>query len=129
MDGRIKRVLGDLFGLKNFGVNLTTLEPGAQSALMHRHSKQDEFIYVVSGQVTLHTPDGVQKLIEGMCAGFPAGGTAHHLVNESDSSATFLEIGDRRPGDSANYPNDDLVAELSADGAWQFKHKNGTLYP
>lgn len=129
MEGREKRVLGDVFGLKNFGVNLTTLQPGAQSALMHRHSKQDEFVYVLHGTIMLHTPEGQQALTAGMCAGFPAGGVAHHLINETNAPATFLEVGDRRPGDSAVYPQDDLIAELSREGHWVFKHKNGALYP
>lgn len=129
MEGRSKQVLGDLFGLKNFGVNLTTLQPGAQSALMHRHAKQDEFIYILEGQVTLRTNQAEENLNAGMCIGFPAGGLAHHLINQTNHPATFLEIGDRSKGDSADYPTDDLVAELSPEGAWRFKHKDGTPYP
>src|SRR3954469_2066592 len=74
MSGREKRPLGDLFGLKNFGVNLTTLHPGGESALLHRHSKQDEFIYVLQGNPTLVTDRGEVTLAPGMCAGFPAQG-------------------------------------------------------
>ena len=127
MDGRAKRVLGDVFGLTNFGVNLTTLAPGAQSALLHRHETQDEFIYVVDGTPTLVTDEGTVELKPGMCAGFPKQGLAHHVVNRSDAPATYLEIGDRSPGDSGSYPNDDLVATL-VDGTWQFSRKDGTLY-
>src|SRR6478672_10506332 len=82
MAGREKRVLGDLFGLSNFGVNLTRLQPGAVSALRHAHTKQDEFVYVLSGAPTLVTDAGETLLSPGMCAGFKAGnGDAHQLHN------------------------------------------------
>ncbi len=125
---RQKHALGDFFGLSNFGVNLTRLSPGGESALLHRHSVQDEFIYVVQGRPTLVTSDGEHPLCEGMCAGFPANGVAHQLVNHTDSDVVVLEIGDRNPGDQGSYPNDDLQAVLGADGAWHFSHKNGTPY-
>ncbi|WP_439541287.1 cupin domain-containing protein [Hyphomicrobium sp.] len=128
MAGREKRPLGDLFGLKNFGVNLTTLKPGAQSALLHRHSQQDEFIYVLSGTPTLVTDQGEIVLAPGMCAGFPAEGIAHHLVNRSEADVTYLEIGDRSPGDEGTYPADDLKAVLAPDGTWTFAHKDGRAY-
>ena len=128
MAGREKRPLGDLFGLKNFGVNLTTLKPGAQSALLHRHSRQDEFIYVISGNPTLVTDQGELALSPCMCAGFPAEGIAHHLVNRSDADVTYLEIGDRSPGDEGTYPVDDLKAVLAPDGTWTFAHKDGSAY-
>lgn len=127
MHGRTKRPLGDLFGLKNFGVNLTTLAPGAESALLHRHSKQDEFIYIVAGTPTLVTDEGEMALSPGMCAGFPAQGRAHQLVNRASEPATYLEIGDRTPGDEGFYPVDDLRAVLK-DGVWHFEHKDGTPY-
>ena len=126
--GRIKRPLGDLFGLKNFGVNLTTLAPGAVSAAHHRHSRQDEFVYVIKGELTLVTDSGETILRPGMCAGFPAGGTAHHLVNRSSREGVYLEIGDRTAGDSVTYPVDDLKAALGPDGTWVFTHKDGTPY-
>ncbi|MEZ5800045.1 MAG: cupin domain-containing protein [Nitratireductor sp.] len=128
MKGRMKRPLGDLFGLANFGVNLTTLAPGGESALLHRHSKQDEFIYVVEGNPTLVTDRGEVELSPGMCAGFPAAGLAHQIVNRSDKPATYLEIGDRSPGDEGSYPNDDIAAALGPDGQWVFTHKDGTPY-
>src|SRR5690349_294498 len=81
MGGRHKRPLGDLFGLKNFGVTLTVLSPGGESSLLHRHSKQDEFIYILEGEPTLVTDVGEYLLGPGMCAGFPAQGIAHQLVN------------------------------------------------
>ena len=128
MAGRIKRPLGDLFGLKSFGVNHVTLPPGAISALHHRHSAQDEFVYVVSGTVTLVHDSGEAILTSGMCAGFPAGGTAHHLVNRSTADAAYIEVGDRQSGDSVQYPRDDIEAVLGSDGKWRFAHKDGTPY-
>src|ERR1700728_1515871 len=77
--GREKRPLGDLFGLSVFGVNLTRLAPGAWSALHHRHSRQDEFIYVLEGEATLFTDEGTTQLQPGMVAGFAANGAAHHI--------------------------------------------------
>jgi uncharacterized cupin superfamily protein len=125
--GRFKRPLGDLFGIASFGVNLTTLEPGAQSSIKHRHTVQDEFVYVVSGELVLARDDGETLLTPGMCAGFPHGGAAHHLLNRSNAPATYLEIGDRQPNDTADYPDDDLVAAHS-DEAWHFTHKDGRPY-
>ncbi len=132
--GRLKRPLGDLFGLKNFGVNLTELAPGAATALHHRHALQDEFVYVLHGRPTLVTDQGLWVLEPGMCAGFPAGGEAHHVVNESDETALLLEVGDRSVGDSVEYPNDDLAivsVEAGRDASGptlRFVHKDGTPY-
>lgn len=128
MAGRLKRPLGDLFGLKNFGVNLTRLAPGGESSLFHRHSVQDEFLYVLEGEPTLVTERGEQVLRPGMCAGFPAGGTAHHLVNRSSREVVYLEVGDRTPGDQGTYPVDDIQAALGPDGKWRFTHKDGSPY-
>ena len=128
MAGRTKRLLGDVFGLRNFGVNLTRLAPGAQSALLHRHSRQDEFVFILEGEPTLVTDRGEVRLAPGRCAGFPAGGPAHHLVNRSERDVLYLEIGDRTAGDDAVYPDDDLKALLSPDGRWAFTHKDGTPY-
>jgi uncharacterized cupin superfamily protein len=128
MEGRQKRPLGDLFGLTNFGVNLTRLLPGASSALRHAHSKQDELVYILQGRPLLHTDEGLTELGPGMCAGFRAGsGNAHRLVNHSQEDVLYLEIGDRTPGDSATYPDDDLRAQ-AVDGRWVFVHKDGTPY-
>ncbi|MBV8443508.1 MAG: cupin domain-containing protein [Hyphomicrobiales bacterium] len=126
--GRIKRPLGDLFGLASFGVNLTTLKPGAMSALRHAHVKQDEFVYILEGEPTLITDAGRARLNPGMCAGFKGGtGDAHHLVNETADDVVYLEIGDRLPGDGATYPDDDIAA-VAAAGGWRFAHKDGTPY-
>ncbi|MHB8453432.1 MAG: cupin domain-containing protein [Acidiferrobacterales bacterium] len=128
MTGREKRPLGDLFGLKTFGVNLTRLAPNAVSALRHAHSKQDEFIYILHGRPTLQTDEGRIQLSPGMCAGFKAGtGNAHHLINETTEEVVYLEVGDRTPGDQATYPDDDLQASL-VDSQWQFARKDGTPY-
>jgi uncharacterized cupin superfamily protein len=128
MTGRIKRPLGDLFALKNFGVNHVTLPPGTVSALHHRHSVQDEFVLVLSGEVTLILDDQEIIMTAGMCAGFPSNGSAHHLVNRSAVEATYIEVGDRAPGDVGSYPRDDLQAVMGANGQWQFAHKDGTPY-
>jgi len=126
--GREKRVLGDLFGLKNFGVNLTRLAPRAMSALRHAHTKQDEFVYVLQGTPTMHTDEGATILAPGMCAGFRSGtGNAHHLVNETSEDVVYLEIGDRIPGDSAVWPDDDLVV-LEIEGKKRLAHRDGTPY-
>jgi len=128
MTGRRKQPLGDLFGLSNFGVNLTRLGPGAVSALRHAHSKQDEFVYVFQGHPTLHTDEGRTRLSPGMCAGFKAGtGNAHHLINETDEEVIYLEVGDRTPGDEGSYPDDDLEASM-VSGKWKFVHKDGSPY-
>ncbi|OAI12864.1 MULTISPECIES: cupin domain-containing protein [Methylomonas] len=129
MAGREKRPLGDAFGLVNFGVNLTRLAPGARSALRHSHAEQDEFVYILSGEASLVTDQGETRLCAGMCAGFPAGdGDAHHLLNRTDADVVYLEIGDRAPGDTVIYPDDDLQARLDAAGQWQFLHKDGRPY-
>jgi uncharacterized cupin superfamily protein len=128
MQKRDKRALGDVFGLATFGVNLTRLAPGGESALRHAHTLQDEFIYVLSGHPTLITDAGETPLEPGMCAGFKAGsGDAHHLVNRTAADVLYLEIGDRGPGDSASYPDDDLCA-VAVPGGWRFAHKDGSPY-
>lgn len=128
LTGRDKRPLGDLFGLTNFGVNLTTLAPGAASSLRHAHSLQDEFIYIVSGTPTLVTDEGRTALSPGMCAGFKAGsGNAHHLLNESDAPVVVLEVGDRTDGDKATYPEADLMGRQQG-GQWTFSRKNGEAF-
>lgn len=126
--GRSKQKLGDAAGLKNFGVNLVHLAPGSCSALRHWHSRQDEFIYVVAGELVLTTDAGAQTLTTGMAAGFPAGvKDGHHLCNQSETNAIYLEIGDRTPEDQVDYPDDDLVAHWVQE-RWQFTHKDGTSY-
>ena len=128
MVGRDKRQLGEQFGLSNFGVNLTRLAPGAVSSLRHAHTKQDEFIYVLAGNPTLHTDEGRTRLAPGMCAGFKAGtGNGHRLINETSADVVYLEVGDRTANDEASYPDEDLKA-LLVEGQWKFVHKDGTPY-
>lgn len=128
MNQREKRRLGNVFGLSNFGVNLTHLAPGGTSALRHAHSKQDEFIYILEGHPTLQTDHGPVALSPGMCAGFKAStGKAHNLVNNTDKEVCFLEVGDRSPQDECTYPDDDLKA-WDENGVWVFTHKDGTPY-
>jgi uncharacterized cupin superfamily protein len=125
--GRDKRRLGELFGLTRYGVNLTTLPPGAASALRHAHKAQDEFVYVLEGEPTLVTDAGETPLRPGMCAGFRAGtGDAHCLVNRSSRTVAYLEIGDRTKPDEVSYPDDDLHGRHEADGVWRFYRKDGT---
>ncbi|MEM9804160.1 MAG: cupin domain-containing protein [Cyanobacteria bacterium P01_D01_bin.56] len=129
VSGRSRQRIGNAIGLTNFGVNLTTLSPGAQSALRHWHSHQDEFVYVISGELTLVTNIGETLLTSGMMAGFPAGiANGHHLLNRSENDATYLEIGDRTLGDRAEYPDDDLLALPKTEGGHYFAHRNGEPY-
>jgi uncharacterized cupin superfamily protein len=124
---RWNRRLGDHVGLRNFGVNLTRIVPGAQSSARHAHSKQDEFIWVVSGEIVLETNEGAQTLRAGMCAGFPAGcGNAHRFVNRSQEDATILVIGDRTPFDEIDYPDIDNRARADADGKYVHTRKDGS---
>lgn len=126
--GRCKQALGEALGLKNFGVNLVKLPPGAYSSLRHWHMQQDEFVYVLEGELILITDTGEQILKAGMVAGFPAGKPdGHHLVNRSQAVAVYLEVGDRLPGDSATYPDVDLAFEQSL-GKPVFTHKDGSPY-
>jgi len=128
MSGRAKHPLGDLFGLTNFGVNLTRLRPSGVSALRHAHSQQDEFVYVLEGTPTLVTDEGETQLSPGMCAGFKAGSrNAHHLVNKSGNDVLYLEVGDRTPGETVTYPDDDIQG-IQIDGKYQFARKDGRRY-
>jgi len=124
---RWNRRLGDHVGLKNFGVNLTRIEPGAQSSARHAHAKQDEFIWVMSGEIVLETNEGSQTLRPGICAGFPAGsGNAHRFVNKTDKDAVILVVGDRTPFDEVSYPDIDNHAKAGADGRYVHTRKDGT---
>jgi uncharacterized cupin superfamily protein len=124
---REKRVLGDLFGLRNFGVNLTRLPPGSASALRHAHEKQDEFIYILEGSCTLVTDAGETPMQAGMCAGFRAGTwDAHHLVNRGDADCLYLEVGDRTLFEKVIYPDDDLMILPGPDGKSVYYRKDGT---
>jgi uncharacterized cupin superfamily protein len=126
MGDRSKRRLGNACGLTRFGVNLVTLPPGGQSALRHWHTVEDEFVYVLDGEVVLITDGGEQTLRAGDCVGYK-GGTpdGHHLVNRSARDARYLEVGDRSDADAAHYPDDDV--RFSADGT-RYEHKDGRPY-
>lgn len=125
---REKKMLGDLFDLTQFGVNLTTLPPGQWSALRHWHQQEDEFIYVVSGELILIDDDGEHTLAAGMCAGFPAGvQNGHHVVNNSDQPASFIEVGTRSVTEHAEYPDVDLIADKDENG-FNFSNRKGEPY-
>jgi uncharacterized cupin superfamily protein len=129
VEGRVKRRLGDHFALSNFGINLTELAPGSVSALLHHHTQQDEFIYIISGTPTLVLDDREYLLRPGDCCGFKAGtGVGHQLINRSSHGVLYLEIGDRTAGDYATYPRDDLKFTRIEGGAWILTHKDGTPY-
>ena len=126
--GRSKRVLGDQFDLTQFGVNLTTLEPGAASALRHWHMHEDEFIYVLEGEPMLVNNEGEHQLGPGMCAGFKAGdANGHQIVNKSSRQVVYLEIGTRSPVEQVDYPDVDLKAE-KLDGKYVMTRKDGSSY-
>lgn len=125
---RAKRKLGDACGLTKFGVNLVTLGPGGQSALRHWHTLEDEFVYVLSGELVLVTDSGEQSITAGVCAGYPAGKRdGHHFVNRGSAPATYLEVGNRIDGDNAFYPDDDLMWCQYENGEYA-AHKDGRRY-
>lgn len=127
-EGRFKQPLTELLGLTQFGVNVTTLDPGAQSSHKHWHVHEDECVYVLSGELALVTCDGEHVLGPGMAAGFPAGAaTGHHLINRGSVPATYLEIGTRSPTEDVTYPDIDLRGE-KRDGKLRFFRKSGEPY-
>lgn len=122
------RALGNALGLKNFGVNLVRLRPGVMSSQRHWHTKQDEFVWVLEGVVTLVTDAGPQTLGPGMCAGFPAGRPdGHHFINHGTADVVFLVVGDRLPGDEGRYPDIDLAAQPGST-PYVYTRKDGTPY-
>ena len=125
---RRKRRLGDAVGITKFGVNYTILPPGASSALRHWHEREDEFIYILEGTVTLVTNDGAQELDPGMAAGFPAGqDNGHHLMNNGTGDAVFLEIGNREETDKVHYPDDDLFLSKEPGNQQYFDKAGNSL--
>lgn len=127
-EGRVRRALGDLGGITQFGVNLTTLEPGTKSAHRHWHRVEDEFIYVVEGELTLVSNAGETLLTPGMGACFPANdGDGHQLINRSGKPASYLEVGTRGMDEDVEYPDVDLKLERR-DGVSRFLHKSGEPY-
>lgn len=122
---RRKRRLSPALGLNDFGVNLVELPPGAWSSQRHWHSREDEFVMVLEGTLTLITDAGEQDLGPGMVAGFPKGvADGHHLVNRSDAPAVYLEVGSRDAADEADYPDIDMVLRPGAG----FLHRDGEPY-
>jgi uncharacterized cupin superfamily protein len=127
VNGRSRQALGEAGGLSQFAVNLTELQPGAASSQRHWHTHEDEFVMVVSGELTLVTDEGETLMRAGDCAAFPAGKpNGHHLINKSWGNALFLAIGPNNPDDRAEYPDIDLVYE-NKSGA--YSHRDGTPYP
>ena len=125
---RKRAALGDALGLTQFGVNLLTLPPGAWSSQRHWHENEDEFVYVLDGEVFLITDDGEQRLTPGMVAGFRAGKRdGHHLINRSEAPAHVLEVGTRVAEDKAEYSDIDMKVEMEGS-AYRFLHKNGEPY-
>lgn len=126
---RIRRALGDAFGLSQFGVNMLDLPPGTWSSQRHWHEQQDEFVYVLEGELTLVTDAGEQVLHAGMAAGFPAGKPdGHHLINRTDRAAVYLEVGSRRDElDETHYPDIDMAVRQQ-NGRQMYVRKNGEPY-
>lgn len=124
------RALGDALGLTRIGVNLVTLLPGKESSMRHWHTHEDEFVYVLAGQVVLRTDAGEQVLEAGMCAGFAAGSTdGHQLINRGTQPATFLAISNRDAADAGHYSDPDVDLVFSpphAPGA--YTRRDGTRW-
>ena len=126
--GRHKQALGDAVGLTQFGVNITRIAPGAASSLRHYHEQEDEFIYVLEGELVLIENDGEVVLKAGDCAGFKANsGNAHRLINRSTKDAVYFEVGTRSPHDRVHYPDVDLLLERDKTGR-RYLHKSGEPY-
>jgi uncharacterized cupin superfamily protein len=126
--GRERKRLGNVAGLDQFGVNLTTLKPGASSALRHWHEREDEFIYMLEGELVLIEDAGETLLKPGDAAGFKANsGNGHHLVNKSDRNAVYLEVGTRSKIERVEYPEADLLV-VRDDKGFRYTHKNGDPY-
>jgi len=128
VEGREKTILGDLAGLTQFGVNRTRLPPGVASSLRHWHEQEDEFIYVLEGELTLVEDGGETLLKPGDAAGWKAGAAnGHMLVNKSSRDAIYLEIGTRSPREHSHYPDYDLLYTRDEDGI-RVTHRDGTPY-
>jgi uncharacterized cupin superfamily protein len=129
VSGRSRKRLGNAAGLDQFGVNLTTLKPGAASALRHWHEKEDELVYILEGEVVLIEDEGETVLKPGDAAGFKANvKNGHHLINRSNRDAVYLEIGSRFKHERAEYSDLDLVMVRDERGG-HFLHKDGKPYP
>ena len=123
---RIRQRLGDAGGLSDFGINLMRLPPGSWSSQRHWHSHEDEFVYVLDGELTLIEDGGETVLRAGDCAAFAKNsGNGHHLVNRSSVVAVYLEVGTRSPDDVTTYSDIDMMC---SDPDGRFVHKDGTPY-
>ena len=128
MLGRVRKRLGNAAGLTQFGVNLTTLKPGAASAQRHWHAAEDEFVYLLAGEVVLCEDGGEVVMGPGDAAGFKAGvANGHCLINRSENDAIYLEVGTRAARERAEYPDIDLRAERDESGM-RYLHKSGEPY-
>ncbi|TPK71878.1 MULTISPECIES: cupin domain-containing protein [unclassified Mesorhizobium] len=124
---RTRRRLGEAGGLTDFGVNLMTLPPGGWSSQRHWHSHEDEFVYVLDGELTLVEDGGETVLRAGDCATFAKNsGNGHHMINRSSATALYLEVGSRSQDDVITCSDIDMMSP-SSDG--RFLHKDGTPYP
>ena len=124
--GRFTQRIGDASGLRQYGVNIVRLEPGALSSLRHYHMQQDEFLVMLSGSLTLIDDDGTHEMLPGDCASFPAGeANGHHLKNETEAPASFLVVGTRTPTETAYYSDIDMMVEMDAEG-FHFTRKDGS---
>jgi uncharacterized cupin superfamily protein len=126
--GRERTRLGDAAGLTQFGVNLLRLPPGTWSSQRHWHTGEDEFVYVVAGEVVLVTDDGEETLGAGDAAGFAAGdGNGHCLQNRSARDAVVLEIGSRMADSVGHYSDIDMMAPAGGKPAI-YTRRDGTPY-
>lgn len=124
--GRVRQRLGDAGGLEAFGVNLMRLPPGKWSSQRHWHSHEDEFVYVLSGELTLVEDNAETLLRSGDCAAFPRGtGNGHHLQNRSSAVAVYLEVGSRHADDLTTCSDIDL---MSSNRGGIFVRKDGSPY-
>jgi uncharacterized cupin superfamily protein len=127
--GRHKQAIGDVAGLTQFGVNITRISPGSASALRHWHENEDEFIYVLEGELVLAENGGEVVLKAGDAAGFKAGsGNAHRLINRSERDAVYFEVGTRAKSEKVHYPDVDLVMERD-EKSRRYLHRSGEPYP
>jgi uncharacterized cupin superfamily protein len=126
---REKRALGDALGLTQIAVNLTTLSPGKESSMRHWHTREDELVFVLEGEVVLRTDAGEQTLTAGMCCGFKAGSKdGHQFINTSTKPVRYLEISNRDPEDTAEYPDVDMAYRRDAQGKGVYTRKDGSSY-
>lgn len=132
VSARVAHRLGDAVGLTHFGVNLVRIPPGAWSSQRHWHTHEDEFVWIVEGELVMVTDAGEQVMRAGDCAGFPAGDTdGHHFQNRSAADAVILAVGNRSAADACDYPGIDMKTipdDQNPDDRSPFVHRDGTPY-